>query len=471
MYVKYPSCDFEFNKNYYPIYIKVARKIISNFPLLDSLFENFNGSNSLDYDKLDYKKAQNKIFKICTYDLKTRLLSCYYNLPPKERDSEILSRCVDNNTSNFKQLYDLKHALSIFKPTESRNESSNSFKSKFLSNNYFDSKSAYLEIITAYKIGSKIGFKNIKLEPRLKNNKKPDIKIFFNNKIIYAELSIINKSQATETIEAVLNIGAKHLYKKISDKYSKFTIQIYTLKLPLDSDCYIDTKKSEEFLCERIDGLYLEELSGLNLTLHLTCYSNIDGIKKYFDCYLIDLPKCYLTYGLECIYDNKQIHNWAKKVKCADLFDGLFAHISTQTNTRNVAVLCGSNLYSEHDESNPNPPPITKTAQIEMTSFLDQIERKINSKIKKHQFEDGHPVLFLICGKLWFKEIDCDRDWLDITKLITKLLSYHSCITGVLFYLNGYNHYRYIPNPNADENIKLSESEIESIFPKEDTHE
>ena len=448
MCAQYPIKDEKHQKKIHPIYCKIAQRTIIQFPLIAKLFNNFE-----NYENLNYKEVKNIIFDICTHNIKNDRSSNFHNLmkqAPDEISDKIISDYVNNN------LY-YKHDLSILEKALSKfnilNSSNNKFKTKFRLNIYSENISAFLEVINAYKIGLKIGFENVELGIKLENNKEPDIKILFNGKKIYAELTGFYTNEPQQIINSILEASAKYLCKKISNNNFGFYILVNLNKLCTHNNGNLDKEESIKYLCEEIDKFHLDELAGLDIKLYPFHYQHNSLIEEYLERPLTDLANFDFEDPLsKLISNNKYVYNWAKKINCSVLFNSPFTYICT--NTRHAVIIYEDTAIFEYNEFS-----------------LNRIKNKIKYKAEKHQFEKDHPVLILLYVNPWLRLEDHDIHQPDLINSIIDVLPTYSCITGVLLYVNGYNHYRYIPNPNADENIKLSKSEIESIFPKEDTHE
>ena len=78
-------------------------------------------------------------------------------------------------------------------------------KNRISDYDYFVSDSAFSEIYIASKIGEKLGFENIILNPSLSTGQTGDIKINLNGIEIYLELTATTNSLAEIKIQRIFN--------------------------------------------------------------------------------------------------------------------------------------------------------------------------------------------------------------------------------------------------------------------------
>ena len=431
IHARYPSPDPRLQRTFDDD-VKQAKEKILQFPLANTMFDNFRC-----YDGLPYTSTANIILHSCIPG------GC------DPENMELLERSIDY--------------FNIFQWSPSKY---NSFQRRITNNDSFVSESVFLEITTAYGLGQKIGKDNITYEPHIPDEKRPDILVCVNGRKIFLELTSIGESKAEEKIQAVADDAAEYMYGEIENK-SPIRMYLYMDSTELKQDGrHIDEEKSKRHIREWIDRLEFDKLVGAKGAIPLNELKNYPGIERFLQQ---RLSECYLLYAYnpEKYTEQTIIHNWASGRSVSDVVSSPFTSISFENYCYSSIEVHVSSLHTTDNElSTLEPIPAIRTANLEEQSFLDQIKRKIHSKIEERQYLEGLPVVFLIKAKAWFNMYDTDHD--DFSKIkikVEKSLECYPHISGVLMYPSNYTNGRFIHNPIAKKQIRLSEFEVKLLFP------
>lgn len=99
---------------------------------------------------------------------------------------------------------------------------------------------------------------------------------------------------------------------------------------------------------------------------------------------------------------------------------------------------------------------------VEENSFLNHIRRKIQEKIRLHQFEDNNLVILFLRINSWLNRYEWDdNDFAKVKPIIEKEIEINNEISGVLLYYSDYTDGRYVENKNAKN--KFSKKELTKI--------
>lgn len=456
---RYPKHDTDYQK-FYCTQVALAKQRISQFPLTNKLFDNFKNDESLNY-----KQNKNKIFLTCIQHIESIDSKFFYgndkNTPPHLESVKYL---IDHSGYPY-SIESLENSLSNFDVFQWNEKQYTVFKNRITSHDHDTSDSAFSEITTAFRIGTKIGLNNVQYEPSIPNGKNSDIRVCLNGRDIYLELSSITESKPNKKIQSILDDVAKYLFCKVkTNSFFHFEIWIDTTKL-IHTDGHIDEEKSKKLLSDWIDKLHIHELVGCNELLYLTDYRSHSGIMEYSQKSLIDYP--WHRPFMKELFKQHIINNWASKITVADTVLSPFVSISCSDKVTSSSVTIHEDaMHSTHEELvNSNKFSDIQTGKMQEDSFFNQISRKILYKINEEQYKRGTPVIFVIYGELWSNSYETDSDdFSKIETIVKKVLNPHPHISGVLLYHTDYTNGKFIHNPNADPNIKITDSESSLLF-------
>ncbi len=455
---RYPKHDQDYQK-FYCSQVTLARQRISHFPLTSALFDNFRND-----ENLSYKQNKNKIFLTCMQRIEW-IDHNIFETNDGTLDSEPLKFLVDHN--EYPHSIDLlEKSLTHFDISKWSNKQYNLFKDRITSHDHFTSDSAFSEITTAFRIGTKIGLNNVQYEPAIPNGKNSDILVCLNGKEIYIELSSINESEPSKKIQTIMDDVAKYLFCKVKTG-NVFHLEIWldTTKL-IHTDCHIDEEKSKRLLFDWIDNLGIHELVGCNGLLYLTDYRSHSGIMEYSKKSLSDYP-WHRPFMRELLEKQPVIGNWASKVSVSDIVHSPFVSIGCSDKfTASSVIIHEDAMHSTHQELvDSHQFSDIETGKMQEDSFFGQISRKISYKIKKEQYKRGTPIILMIKGQLWSNSYETDSDdFSKIENIVEKALNPHPHISGVLLYHTDYTNGRFLHNPNIDPKVRITDPELSLLF-------
>ena len=455
-FARYPRPDPEYQE-FIDEQLQVAKNRILSFPHVNKLFNNFARA-----ENISYTKSKNKILNLCMQKPTTIPKNM---IDPEDNTGEVI-HIKEDEIGYPDQVILLEDALSSFQIDAWDNHQYRSFKERITSNDYFTSNSAFIEIIIAYRFSKKFGISNITYEPPISTGKNSDILLNFNGKKIYLELTSLNRSEPTRIIDSIFEHIANYLGNKIpQEKPTCFHIWIDTTKL-IRNGKNIDDSKSKEKMSTWIDMLHLDELAGSKGHLHFDDLRYDAGISAFLNKKLSDYP--YPRNNMRKLFEEyENIERWAKNVVISDIIDSPFTDITLENRESfssvdvREAVLHTTNERLSQSELFSS----IKTAKLQEQSFLNQIERKIQFKINEEQYELDCPIVFMIRASLWSNMFETDPN--DFAKIKTKIqntITKTPHLSGILLYDSDYSNGKFIQNINANENIELSEGEINQLF-------
>ena len=409
--IRYPRPDPVFEK-YYHGRLDVIINIIKNYELVYKIFGNLE-----QYKKRSYIKNKNVIlYSLITNEYSHKL--------------ELLESSLKKCREKF------------------NNEQYESFCSRITNWEYDKSKSAFDEIITMYKITDMTEIQNIEYEPKVNDEKNCDIKIIYNNKEIFLELTFINESKINRNINYVFNKIAKYIYDKILKKSNlHVTINIDTTKLNYGNNVsLINKEKTLQRLRRYVDELHILELITSGIEYNKYKNERIDGVKESKELSMYEYYS--KNYGLGYI----PCTAWSNQILMKDMQESPFTIIRSSKNERNsVIVERGSNLL--------NP----AFNELDKKAVLEQIKNKITKKIRQKQYKNNHPYILII--SISNMDYDIDRNDYNMTNVIIRdALSNCKFISGIMISGQIDNFIMYFPNENA--NKKVDEEVINNLCKK-----
>lgn len=448
------------HQEFYCTQINLARQRISNFPFIDTIFENFNNA-----ENLNYKQNKNRIFLTCIQHISSIDPNIFSE--NNRNSSDVVPIKISVNSSEYPYLLDLlEKSFSYLDILKWNDKQYNLFKDRITDYDYFTSNSAFSEITTVFRMGMKIGFNNIKYEPKISNGKNSDILVYLNGKDIYIELTAINESTPEKKIQSIMDNVAEYLFYKIkTDNIFHMEIWLDTTKL-VHTDDHIDEEKSKKLLFDWINKLHIHDLANSYGSLQLSEYRYHSGIMEYSQQSLIDYP--YHRKLMQELFEKQPIiKNWASKVSILDIIQSPFVSISCRNEfTISSVTIHEDVMHSTHQELvNSHQFSDIETGKLQEDSFLRQISRKIYYKINEEQYNRGTPIIFMINAKLWSNSYETmDDDFLKIENIVKKVLGSYPHISGVLLYYTDYTNGRFIQNPNVDPKVRITNSELSLLF-------
>lgn len=183
---------------------------------------------------------------------------------------------------------------------------------------------------------------------------------------------------------------------------------------------------------------------------------------------LSDYP--YPRNDLVKLLQDENIQSWAEHVLISDIINSPFISITLENRESFSSVDVQEDaLHTTYESDEPLEQFSSITvAELQIQSFVNHIKRKIKYKIDEEQFSSSSPIVFIIKADLWSSMYETDSDdFLKIKTEIETILEKTNHISGILLYASDYTNGRFIHNIHADENIKLSDSEIKELFQSE----
>jgi len=448
----YPRRDPVY-QDYYLRQFILARNRISHFPETNELVENFTG-----YENLFWKESRNKIFLISTIyphrPFVPREFLIGSGLGAENIDDALELPLLDlNEDPNYPELLNvLENGLKYLVKDKLNSSLLGELKNRISDYDYFVSDSAFSEIYIASKIGEKLGFENIVLNPSLSTGQTGDIKINLNGLKIYLELTATTHSLAEIKIQRIFNDFAEFLGTLYSDQPNILSVVVNTLSFTLDQDSNIDEESSKSLLQDWAERLSFRNLINCNFSLNLG--------NEFFSFeneeFLSDIVESQqeIDPSFKNISDNEANRNWAQNVRIQDLNACPFDYLSCNSESSETSI------HVEGDNSFPSEIGI-----LEERSFFGKISRSIHTKINENQFESGHPAIILLKTNFWANWFENDdSDFQKIKQVIEDEFETSTWVTGVLIYQNDFRHGKFIPNENCSRSIRLNDEQINLLF-------
>ena len=450
-FARYPRPDPEYQKNQHYHQVRLAREIVSYFPKVKNLLDNFK-----DYEKKPYTDTKNKIFCDCIEWIREYCSLLEMPIEKMHVDGHLAQSDI------FQSIKMLDDAWTMFCAEIPKKHE---FKKRISNLDYDTSSSAFEEITLVYDLRRRIGSGTVEYEPKTSHGKFSDVSVIIDSQKIFLEISSIAKSMASGRFQKIFDRFAKFLYKNVKPEKQKMSLWLDTTKFAL-ARTNIDEEKSFSLLQKWTEKLCLSELVGFVGAFHIVDYRSHGGIDKYDNYLLSDYPHHGIDVQ-ELLKNQPTFKHWAKKITISDMVDSPITSFAYESIDNSPSV-----IIHEDSSFSTNPALLQNSALSDIQvglmqheSFLRQIKRKIRSKIREKQFEDGCPIIFIIKCSLWSNDFENSSD--DFSKIkvqVENVIKQHSFISGVLVYNTVYTHGRFIYNPGADEKTKLSDSTISDLF-------
>ena len=450
-FARYPRPDPKYQKNQHYHQVRLAREIVSYFPKVKNLLDNFK-----DYEKKPYTDTKNKIFCDCI-----EWIHEYRSL----FEMPIEKMHIDDHLAQsdiFQSIKMLDDAWTMFCAEIPKKDK---FKKHISNLDYDKSSSAFEEITLVYDLRRRIGSGAVEYEPKTSHGKVSDVLVIIDSQKIFLEISSIVKSMASDRFQRIFDMFAKFLYEDVKPKKQKISLWLDTTKFAC-AGTNIDEEKSFSLLQKWTEKLCLSELVGFVGSFHIVDYRSHGGIDKYGNYLLSNYPY-HRNNVQELLKNQPTFKHWAKKITISDMVDSPITSFAYESidNSPSVIIHEDSSFSTNPALLQNNALPDIQVGLAQHESFLRQIKRKICYKIQKKQFEEGCPIIFIIKCNLWSNDFENSSD--DFSKIKTQVenvIKQHSFISGILVYNTVYTHGRFIHNPGADEKTKLSDSTISDLF-------
>lgn len=223
-------------------------------------------------------------------------------------------------------------------------------------------------------------------------------------------------------------------------------IQINTLHLPLDADGHIDEDKAVNELSDWADKLLLHEFAGIKARIDFRYIGDVMSASASSNGHFAE----FCQQPNMDTKEQSKLQMWANKIDIMDVMNSPFHYISSSKSNLGMVEVQSLNIV------------IDSVNTVEENSFLNHIRRKIQEKIRLHQFEDNNLVIFFIRINSWLNRYEWDdKDFAKVKPIIEKEIETSNEISGVLLYHSDYTNGRYVENKNAKN--KFSKEELAKI--------
>jgi len=412
--------------------LKVARAVLAEYPLLNSIFQNFK-----DYERKNYRiDTKNMVLLLCLPET------------PKDESIERLT-AIENAIKRF----DILHMTKAMK---------NDCLAKLTSDNYIDSSTKVTELEIAYTMANRFGDSSVEIFPELTNGKISDVLLRLNGKEIYFEVDNLGERLFELKIKKILTSAEKHVEAKNEEMgYMKITVD--TTNFVFDQDI-IDESKSSEKLKNEIDMLALDKLSGFEGVISLKTFGEYVINRKRFE--EIRELGVSLSPVEENLLKNSHIQRWLNNFNNKHLGD---VQIIKSLGCRriegggtNVQVRPNNDFFS----TNPRFTSSKAASVLDRDAVINQIVRKAGSQIDDdEQIEPEKPNIIMIKAVHWLvfiSEPEC------LPELKKKMMEFfrkrkEKHLSGVAVFGTNIDETIFIENPFAAESSKLEKEEINKL--------
>ena len=294
----------------------------------------------------------------------------------------------------------------------------------------------------------------------------------------------MRKSQ-TKIDEITDNIS-KYILSKCKKKGFILSINFDSFSLPKDSKNNIDKNLSILFLKHFVDSIYLEELIGFEGTInfrdHFISILQIDQksiISNNHDNEIIlHVNKDYnedrnlftslqidekVSESISKLSYYPILEQWSKTVKLADFLNSPFESIEFQSSNINNGCVEIYSIETNTNDSKLQGSSFFHTAEVMKNAFLNQIERTIDEKMERGQYEEGSPFIIAIKAQEWRFQYEFDyNEFTPIRNHVQTILKKYKNVSGIILFTNNIFYGRYIQNNNSLEDIRVTQDELET---------
>lgn len=400
-----------------------AREVLSKFNTLDEWFSSFKG-----YENKEYKQANNIVFRMC--------------MPLKG----------DISLNIIKRLSELEETLSMFNVRSWPREKLNSLRNRLCSDDYYQSLSAYSELVIAKRLADKFGKDKVEIYPRLSTGKFSDILVKLETKNVYLEVGNLGESLPEKKIQEIVDEAAKYLGEKLKNP-CYFRVTIDTAELVFDQNGYIDVKESIRKIISEIDRLCLYKLAGFEGSIKLRdiafVLSKVELLKKVN---LIDhTTKKYLK-----LIEKPHVKQWVNSCR--------------EQIVQGSKLICSIKCYKLGAilvEVHTNFFYPSSAAEAELNSIINHVVRHIKGQLEEEQLQPNSPNIIVIqSGKL-------DIFYLmfgfpPINQLYKKIKKFfhnrrEKNLSGIILFSTDFDKLIFIANDQAGKKSKLTKNEVEKL--------
>lgn len=405
--------------------LPMARAFLKKFDALNSLFSSFAG-----YENKKYNQAGNIVFRMC------------------------LPFMGEPNTRFEEELRELDDALKMFNVLDLQDEKMNDLKSRLRDDDFYQSLTAYTELIIAKRLVGRLGKDNVKIYPELSVGGFSDILVKLGSKSIYIEVGNLAKSEPERKIERILNEGAKYLASKLPVSNYFLELDVDTAEFVVDQDGHIDEMASVKKLTSEIDRLCIDKLAGFEGRISMNDIANTIRYKESMEKHYKFLPE-HEKKNLELI-KNPSIEKWVNS--CED---------QILQGSGIIRSILGWSAKSRLIEIHPKMIYPSVAALKERDSFINHIIRHIKAQLEDHQLQPDSPNIIMVQGSNW-TIFGLGRDLLDIGPLHRKIMEFlgerkEKYLSGIALFDTDFSHSVFITNEYASTMSRLSKNEVEML--------
>jgi len=412
-----------------------AREQLKNFDTLNSLFSSFAG-----YESKKYRCAKNIVFRMCS------------------------------STQNVeKELKELDDALRIFNVLNLQDERANDFKGRLRSDDFYQSLTAYTELVIAKRFADRLGKDNVAIYPKLPTGGFSDVLVKLGTRDVYIEVGNLAESEPEKKIQKILNECAKYLASKSPDSNYLLVLEIDTAEFVVDSHGNIDEVESIKKLDSEFDRLCINKLAGFKGFILMDEITSMirfkDSIEKIEDPIVKDqvmkslsnLPK-YERELLELI-ETPPVDQWINS--CRD---------QILKGSSIITSILGGDSKTRLIEIHSQMTYPSTAALKERDSFINHVIRHITAQLEDHQLQPDGPNIIIVQGSNWTFWIfsDLGGDLTETRLLYERIMDFldrrkEKYLSGISLFNKFSNPIIFIPNRYASSTSKLDKNEIEKL--------
>ncbi len=411
-------------QRWYVEHLPLARKLLSNFPVLNRILEGFTG-----YENKVYREHRNFVLLMCLPDPTGKI-----------------------STDSIKRLTQVEKALSRFNVLDWPSHRLNHLVSRLTHLDAIQSKSALTELMVAEHFANKPAAK-VSLYPPLRLGGFSDLKVEIDGLPIYLEIGSLGESLPDSLIQNILQTCAAYLGQRI-ERPCYLRLHIDTAKLVFQGN-KIDVEDSLQKLKSEIDVLKLQKLSGSQVSFDLDNLRDAVVNEQLYNEISPGLLPSYFAQLLENLRSS-ETRNWLEAVDPSNL--------SKVELITYVAALPSSSLLVEIYPEGFYP---SEAGKAELTSFVNHLVRNVRGQIDESQLEDGAPNIVMVQGYHWLALADW-VELLDIEPIYNGLKRFFAEIkepklSGVAVFSKDIGSAFYVPNDFADRSSVLLRSAVSEL--------
>lgn len=405
--------------------LPIARKVLSQFNTLNTLFSSFD-----KYEKKEYEKTKNVILRFCLPDFQGKI--------------------------DTKRLTEVEDALLIFNVFGWKKTDRNCLKDRLCRDDYYLSLTQYTEITYAKWLAERIGKDNVEIYPKLRTGRISDILIKLDAKSVYLEIGNLSESVPEKKIQKILDEAAKHIGSKQKDSVVILLEVNVAELLVLDSEKHIDEKASIEKLTSEIDRLCIDKLTEFEGRLDIDEIAETLRNKQVMENLLKRSPMLVPPNDKEKL----KLINTPAILRWIDSSKGQIAKGSKLVSW--ISRHKGKFLLVEVHPQMFYP---SVAALSERDSFINHVIRHIGTQLE--QLQPSSPNIIVIQGFNWVM-FGLGEDIEDIEPLSSKIRDFlnknkYENLSGVAFFSDNFAKTVFIANAHASENSKLSQGEMQKL--------